>query len=983
MGCKKKSVLIGLAALGTALVLLPFLFRPVKPSPTMPSAEETRAVRLVNRVISVPCASTNHWAFPEPSAFSRRGTAPVVIVTKERVTAVERKHAAACGARVTGVIPPYGIVAEVDASAVRRLRADGSFVAAEPLRTSDKMSDSLKQLVAAGGAGTVPVTMVPLAAEDAETVAASIEAAGGQPYEISKKGRGFVRADIPAQVVAALAARGDVRWAERHIRPRLLNNVAVQPGLMNVTPVRDMQGLTGKGQTITVSDSGLDTGDPNTIMADFTNRIAFMQTVDGCLSYDSYGHGTHVAGSLAGDGSLSGGEFKGVACEAVLNVWQCFASDGNLYIPESDLLFQPDKANSPSYIHSGSWGESVKSAYDAYCVDIDEWMWRHPENLAVFAAGNNGTARSICSPAGAKNVIAVGATGSRRPEKGTQADNPSAIASFSSKGPMADGRIKPDVCAPGSYILSTRSTQTTATGKGLCPTNSSYMFDSGTSMATPFVSGSAALVRQWLVERRGFTNELPTAALMKAVLAGGAHDMVGDVNASCGGAAPNSSQGWGRVDLGESLYPTNAEVKLVDRIPFEDGETFAVRVTTTNAAPLAVQLAWTDYPGDYGAAQALVNDLDLVVFNETTGAAWYGNGVEGGDHTNSMESVRIASAEAGAYTVMVRGVSVPYDCMEGGAAALYVRGAFSEADATNVVETVQLTVSVEGDVTGNANPSVGTHRVTKGTPVSLEAEAVPLAAKGDTVTHRHMVAGWSGTGDVPASGEGGRVVVRLERDSGISWRWNSFTNVLLRSYWYMPNYDSEYFYLFREEWPRLGEPVVLTVPESAFGGSEAIDLSDEEGSYIDFDGIEKTLGVQRLGRIEIAETDADDFESVVDVNGHMATWFSITMDKGEDVLYCYFDEASTNVATTLPTWWYQRYVAENPAANQVWFTSVSPSRLEWTGGAGLTRVLERTPVLGASADWQPVYTNAPEPVLTNVWEVPSAFSTNSFYRIVW
>ena len=224
MGCKKKSVLIGLVALCAALAVLPFLSRPVKLPPKTPSAEVVRAVRLVNRVISVSCASTNHWTFPETSALSRRGTAPFVIVSRERVTVVERKRAAACGARVTGVIPPYGIVAEVDASALRRLRADGSFVAAEPLRTDDKMSDSLKQLVAAGGAGTVPVTMVPLAAEDAETVAASIKAAGGQPYEISSKGRGRVRANIPALAIAALAARGDVRWAERHIRPKLLNN---------------------------------------------------------------------------------------------------------------------------------------------------------------------------------------------------------------------------------------------------------------------------------------------------------------------------------------------------------------------------------------------------------------------------------------------------------------------------------------------------------------------------------------------------------------------------------------------------------------------------------------------------------------------------------------------------------------------------------------------------------------------------------------
>ena len=899
MGCKRKSVLIGLAALCAALAVLSFLLRSVNPPPRRPSAEVVRAVRLANRVISVSCASTNHWTFPETSALSRRGSAPFVIVTKARVTAAERKRAAACGARVTGVIPPYGIVAEVDAAALRRLRADGSFVAAEPLRTDDKMSDSLKQLVAAGGVGIVPVTMVPLAAEDAETVAASIAAAGGQPYEISVKGRGLVRADIPAQAVAALAARGDVRWAERHIRPKLLNNVAVQPGLMNVTPVRDVQGLTGSGQVVTLSDSGLDTGKPATVMADFANRIAFLETVEGCQSYDSSGHGTHVAGSLVGNGTLSGGEFKGVASGARLNVWQCVASDGYLYFPDNDDLFQPDPVHAPSYIHSGSWGGGVASEYDADCVDKDDWMWSHPETLAVFAAGNDGKTSSVLSPAGAKNVLAVGATESLRTEGNAASDNPSQVASFSSRGPMKDGRIKPDICAPGSFILSTRSTRTTSTGKGLCPTNSHYMFDSGTSMATPMASGSAALVRQWLVDRRGCTDGMPTAALMKAVLTGGAYDMSHDSGTNVGGAAPNSSQGWGRVDLGESLYPTNASVKLVDRIPFADGETFTVRVTTTNAAVLAVQLVWTDYPGEYGAAQALVNDLDLVVSNETSGAVWCGNGVAGGDHTNTVESVRIALAPAATYSVTVKGVQVPYDCSSGGAAALYVRGAFGASDAQDVWHE---------DVRG-----------------SITIRSIAL---------------------IPSLGD---------------YYWTTYTRRV-------------------DE----GETIRFTVPESVPGGSETMDLSQADlRNYIDEDGRSKRMTLQRLGRIEVAEYGEDTGNPVTTPEGHMATAFSVVADRDRDILYYFYDVASTNVATTLPTWWYQRYVAENPASNQVWFTSVSPLRLEWTGGAGLTRVLERTPVLGASADWRPVYTNAPEPVLTNVWEVPSAFSTNSFYRIVW
>ena len=362
-----------------------------------------------------PRTSTHN---PQSSAprLSRRGTATFVVEANGRVTGEIRRRVAGCGARVSGVLPPDRIVVEADGNALERIRADRAFAAVTPLAAADKMSAELKRVIADGAGGDVEITVIPLRGEDAGVIAGHLVSRGVKPDEVVAKGRGRVCAGVPAELAVELAARGDVRWVERYIRPRLLNDVAVQPGLLNIEPMRTVQGLTGRGQTVTISDSGLDTGNPATVMDDFTNRVAFLRTVEGCKDCDSSGHGTHVAGTLAGDGSLSGGAFKGVAYGATLNVWQCLASDGLLYFPDFDLLFQPDRANSPSYIHSGSWGGGERSAYDSWCVEVDDWMWRHPENLSVFSAGNDGTERSILSPAGAKNVIAVGATESLRPE---------------------------------------------------------------------------------------------------------------------------------------------------------------------------------------------------------------------------------------------------------------------------------------------------------------------------------------------------------------------------------------------------------------------------------------------------------------------------------------------------------------------------------------------------------------------------------------
>ena len=551
-------------------------------------------------------------------------------------------------------------------------------------RLPEKMSRRLAELLATNPE-TVEVTVAPMSPGDLPALAAFVREHGGTVIADTPAQERLLRARMSPSVVSKLMSRDDVRRLEPFVRPRLLNDVAT--GIIGVREVWNTHGLTGKGQLVSISDSGLDTGDPSTVMEDFRGRVrAIRPAMRGCVKEDKNGHGTHTAGSFVGNGALSSGLYKGVAYESDIWVWAFLTSAGQIAFNSYGAMFWTGDEAQPSYIHSASWGGDVDE-YTADSVAIDEWLWEHPEVLVVFSAGNDGPSKHmIAVQAGSKNVLAVGATENCRPELSSYrsyADNPSQMFNQSSRGPMCDGRIKPDICAPGTMILSTRTTQvayTNTIGWLSYETNSNYTYNSGTSMATPLVAGSAALVRQWLVERRGYAFRPPTAALMKAILLGGAHDMSADSRADCGGPAPNGVQGWGRISLEETLYPSNRSVKLVDRIPFAQGSTYTYRVATTNAVPLDVQLVWTDYPGveTDNEALALINDLDLSVSNETTGAVWWGNGVTGGDRTNNVEGVRIANAQPAVYTVRVTGHDVPHDYTEGGAAALYLRGAFRE-----------------------------------------------------------------------------------------------------------------------------------------------------------------------------------------------------------------------------------------------------------------------------------------------------------------
>ena len=183
-------------------------------------------------------------------------------------------------------------------------------------------------------------------------------------------------------------------------------------------------GLSGDGQIVGVADSGLDTGVENTLHRDIKERlvtaIAYGRPNDWS---DLNGHGTHVVGSVMGDGTESNGEIKGVAYKAKL-VMQSMGGDssGSVSVPPVQTLFSAAYSNG-ARIHSNSWSteDSTRQKYGSYTGDdshqIDDYLFKHPDILVLFSAGNNGVDQtkdgvvdpdSLSPQASSKNCITVG-----------------------------------------------------------------------------------------------------------------------------------------------------------------------------------------------------------------------------------------------------------------------------------------------------------------------------------------------------------------------------------------------------------------------------------------------------------------------------------------------------------------------------------------------------------------------------------------------
>ncbi len=464
--------------------------------------------------------------------------------------------------------------------------------------------------------------------------------------------KGKVAVKMHGNQLVKFAQNNAVKYVEEVATFELFNDIA--KGYMDVDDMWSL-GYDGAGQVVAVCDTGLDTGvNDSTMHLDFQGRIDAIYALGRSTADDPHGHGTHVAGSVLGDGARSNGQIKGMAPAAHLVFQSVLDSNdglGGLPTNLNDLFAQAYTAG--ARIHTNSWGAAVNGDYDTSACEVDEYMWNQRDMIILYAASNDGPgAGTIGSPGTAKNTITVGATENYRPELSDPwGDNPAEIAEFSSRGWCEDGRIKPDIAAPGTWILSTKSTLA-PDGHFWNTYDNYYAYMGGTSMATPLTAGAVATARQFMQTE---WNHTPSAAMMKAAIINGATDM--------GYGLPSKDQGWGRVSLVDSL--TSKEYNYEDEtysLATGQNQSFTYSLESCNL-PLRVSLVWTDYPGSTTASKALVNDLDLKV-TSPSGNVYYGNDFTSPfnnyyDRTNNVENVYFDIPEVGTYTVEVIGYNVP------------------------------------------------------------------------------------------------------------------------------------------------------------------------------------------------------------------------------------------------------------------------------------------------------------------------------------
>ena len=265
---------------------------------------------------------------------------------------------------------------------------------------------------------------------------------------------------------------------------------------------------------------------------DFVGRRRFL--------YDDSGHGTHVCGILCGSGRLSGGRLRGMAPGVRLVLGKVLDRNGD--------------GSTEAMLEGLDWVLELREEYGIRIVNISvgigslrerrkedllqeriERLWRKGI-LVVCAAGNKGPREGSISAVGGKCVVTVGCY-----DGSFAVGNPRSCELYSGRGFAGSPVRKPDLVAPGTDILSCGLMSQGGQDRGTGP----YVAKSGTSMATPIVAGSCALLMEWGIVRGN--DVFLYGEKVKAYLRAGARALRGET------AYPNSRVGWGGLCVSSSL----------------------------------------------------------------------------------------------------------------------------------------------------------------------------------------------------------------------------------------------------------------------------------------------------------------------------------------------------------------------------------------------------------------------------------------------
>jgi len=447
------------------------------------------------------------------------------------------------------------------------------------------------------------------------------------------KNSDLIQLSIPSDVINQVANLPFVKWVELTAPPSIKEDVrgkSIHRSSNLDTQTLSGRNYTGEGIGVIVRDDGI-----------VGPHIDFQGRIDNTsASGTGQTHGDGVAGILTGAGNLDPTK-RGMAPGAALFV----TNYGSSFLDSGTIN---RLTNGDAQITNSSYGDGCNGGYTTRSVTVDQQTNANPSILHVFSAGNSGTSNcGYGAGSGWGNI-----TGGHKQGKNVIATANvyfnGVLENSSSRGPAADGRIKPDITAHGQGQLSTDE-------------NNAYLSFGGTSGAAPGIAGVSAQLYQLYKDAN--SNQIPESALIKATLLNTANDY--------GNVGPDFQFGWGLVN-GLRAAKLLEDGRYLDDNITQGTENNHIINVPANTKQVRFMVYWNDPAATAGVTTALVNDIDLTVttpasaellpwiLDSTPNATNLNTpATNGADHLNNMEQVLINNPQAGNYTINISGFNIP------------------------------------------------------------------------------------------------------------------------------------------------------------------------------------------------------------------------------------------------------------------------------------------------------------------------------------